>query len=122
MMKVEHGLLNPMSVSTSDHHNDASIYLNTIGSFLDDLQFNCSSCRVFADKFVLVGDGEYNLNAIKEIKVTNSFLGLSEDVRGCQNEKPLDDCITEYFIDNLLNNCGCIPFNLRLTDEVQMYF
>ena len=63
-----------------------------------------------------------NSDAIKEIKVTNSFLGLSEDVRGCQNEKPRDDCITEHFIDNLLNNCGCIPFNLRLTDEVQMYF
>ena len=32
---------------------------------------------------------EYNLNVVKEIKVTESFLTLDESTKGCQNEETL---------------------------------
>ena len=39
----------------------------------------------------LVGEGKYNLNAVKEIKVTDSYLGLDMKDKGCQNEEPQEE-------------------------------
>ena len=66
----------------------------------------------------LSGEGEYNLNVVKEIKVTDSYLGLNEDIRGCQNEIAFDTCTTKHYIDNLLDQCHCLPFTIRLSDKV----
>ena len=33
------------------------------------------------------GEGEYNLNVLKEIQVTDSYLGLDQETRGCNHEK-----------------------------------
>ena len=38
----------------------------------------------------LTGEGEYNLNVLKEIKVTESYLGFDKEFRGCQEEQ-IDD-------------------------------
>ena len=64
------------------------------------------------------GTGEYNLNNIKEIEVTSSYLGLDQDVRSCQNEEPFYNCTTRHYLDELLNKCGCLPFNIRLMEKV----
>ena len=64
---------------------------------------------------------EYNLDAIKEIKVTDSFLSLSQDVIECQNEESYDDCATKKYIDSVLDQCECVPFNIRTTDEVKNF-
>ena len=48
-----------------------------------------------AEVVKLIGEGEYNFNALKEIRVTKSYLGLDEDVRGCQDEEPLNNCTTK---------------------------
>ena len=63
------------------------------------------------------GEGEYNLDALKEIEVTTSYLGLDQEVRGCQNVEPFDNCTTRHYIENLLDHCGCLPFHIRLSDE-----
>ena len=66
----------------------------------------------------LIGEGKYNLNALKEIEVTDSYLGLSQEERGCQYSEHLDSCKTRKYIDNLMDNCGCIPLNIQLPDMV----
>ena len=35
------------------------------------------------------GEGEYNLNDVKEIVVTDSYLGLDKTIRGCQRKDEL---------------------------------
>ena len=47
---------------------------------------------------------------MKEMKVTDSFLSLNKEVRGCQNVEPFEDCTTRNYLESLRNNCGCIPF------------
>ena len=47
----------------------------------------------------------------------DSFLELDEYIRGCQNEEPLDNCTTRQYIDSLMNQCGCLPYNIRLYNE-----
>ena len=66
----------------------------------------------------LYGEGEYNLNVLKQIKITDSYLGLDQNVRGCQNDISFTDCTTKQYIDTLLDQCGCLPLNIRLNDKV----
>ena len=61
----------------------------------------------------LIGEGEYNLNVLKEITATESYLELGVGDRGCQNEEPLHNCTTQHYIDTFLDQCECLPFYLR---------
>ena len=67
----------------------------------------------------MIGEGEYNLNVLKEIAATESYLGLEEGVRGCQNEEPLHNCTTRHSIDSLMDQCGCLPFYLRQENKAR---
>ena len=65
---------------------------------------------------LLVGS-EYNLNVLKEIAVTDSFLTLDVDDRHCQNDETYDECKTRNYMNTLVNKCKCLPFQLKLTDD-----
>ena len=73
-----------------------------------------------AETVKLIGQGEYNLNALKEISVTDDFLGLDEGDRKCQNEEPLMNCTTRQYHDTLLGECGCLPINIGLFHKVHL--
>ena len=61
---------------------------------------------------------EYNLNVVKEITVTDSFLSLDKSIKQCQEES-YDECTTRKYMIALKNKCQCLPFHLRLTEEVK---
>ena len=61
----------------------------------------------------MLGEGEFNLNILKKAEVTDSFMGLDEDVRGCQNEENYDDCTTNNYIEDMRQQCGCLPLSIR---------
>ena len=67
---------------------------------------------------MLSGEGEYNLNILKEISVTDSFLDLDDYTRGCQNVEPFDNCTTRFFLNSLKEICGCIPKAINLLSQV----
>ena len=67
----------------------------------------------------LVGEGEYNLDVLKEVKVTDSYLGLDQDIRDCQNEEPYHNCTTRLYMNSILKKCRCLPLHLNLLNEVQ---
>ena len=67
---------------------------------------------IILEPLKLIGDGEYNINILTDIKVTESYLGLDRNVRKCQNEEPFFNCTTRKYIDSLLRECGCLPFNI----------
>ena len=64
------------------------------------------------------GEGEYNLNVLKRIDVTDSFLGLNAESRGCQNKEPFENCTTRNYEKTLLEQCKCLPFNMVLSSRV----
>ena len=84
------------------------------------LPFSCSKLIIFGflDPVTLYGEGEFNLNAIKEISVTESFLGLSQEAKGCQNTDTFNDCVTKNYIEKLRDKCGCLPLSSILSDQV----
>ena len=66
----------------------------------------------------LLGEGEYNVNDLKEIKVTDSYLDLDENTRNCQNEETFENCTTRHYIETILIECGCLPFNIHHPKKV----
>ena len=65
-----------------------------------------------------MGEGEYNLNDLKETTTTHSFDGLDEKIRHCQNEESINDCTSRHYMDKLLRDCGCLPFQIRQDEKV----
>ena len=56
---------------------------------------------------------------MKEISVTDSFMGLDKGTRKCQNIETYDDCKTRLHVEHLRKECGCLPLSLRLSDKVK---
>ena len=70
----------------------------------------------------LSGEGEYNLDVIKEIRLTESYHELEQNVKGCEDkiDEPFDNCTTKNYINTLMEECRCLPFHIRLSDEVTL--
>ena len=66
----------------------------------------------------IIEEGQYNLNNLKEITVTDSFIGLDRETKNCQNVEAYDKCKTQSHIHNLRQECGCLPLSLRLSEKV----
>ena len=60
------------------------------------------------------------MNSLKEIKVTESYMGLDQDIRGCQIEETFDNCTSRFYIENLRKHCECLPFQIRLSNELPL--
>ena len=65
----------------------------------------------------LYGEGQYNLLSLKEIVVTDSFMGLDRDSQNCQNIETVDGCKTRLHIENFRQQCGCLPLSLKLSEK-----
>ena len=74
--------------------------------------------KLLLEPLVIHGEGEYNLNIVKEEKGTDSFLAMSSDVTNCQEIIEYQDCTTKVYDDALKKNCQCLPFHLRMTETV----
>ena len=75
------------------------------------------------DPFSQFGEFEYNLNVLKEVTVTDSFMDLASDIRKCQDVVPYEHCSTQATLDTILRTCGCLPIHLRfrkLPEKVKM--
>ena len=60
---------------------------------------------------------KYNLNVIREIAVTDSFLSMDIDNKECQEES-FSECVTQKYKKTLMDLCQCLPFQIRLNNEV----
>ena len=66
-----------------------------------------------AEPIVLQGEGHYALTAIKEIKVTEEFLGLGQEVTSCQTKEFWADCVSRRYQEQVLASCHCAPLYIR---------
>ena len=70
----------------------------------------------------LVGEFQFNLQSLKEMSVTESFLELDNTIRECQNVETFNDCETRLFIEKMLQECGCLPLSHILSEQVYKYY
>ena len=126
--KTDSGFFDKFNSDAEENQdNHVLIYLDTIGEN-EDIDLLCRYLTLTTlndlEPIMFVGDSpegayEYNLDAWTVVEVTDSFLGLDQEDRGCQLE-PLLDCTTRQYQDALLSQCGCLPLNIRLSDEVKL--
>ena len=57
---------------------------------------------------------------MKEISVTDSFMGLHKDTGKCQNIETYDNCITRLLLENLRQECRCLPLSLYHSRKVKV--
>ena len=62
---------------------------------------------------VLEGEGHYALTAIKDIKVTEEFVGLGQEITRCQTKEFRADCVTRKHREQILRSCHCAPLYIR---------
>ena len=73
-----------------------------------------------SDPIHLELENRYNLNVLKEITASNSFLSIEKDVRKCQDVETFNECVTTKFIHDLKSKCKCLPLDLRLNMKVNI--
>ena len=61
---------------------------------------------------VLHGEGHYGLSDIKEIEVSEDFVGLGEKLTQCKTEEYREDCLSRMYRERVLSKCNCSPFYL----------
>ena len=61
----------------------------------------------------LKGEGTYKISNIKEFKVTEAFLNLDVETKGCQHEESFDRCMTKNNFIAITTNCNCVPYSMR---------
>ena len=66
----------------------------------------------------LHGEGIYNFDVVKELRITNDLLKLPLNIRACQNMEAIGNCPTRILKDKMLNVCGCLPFRIRVGNQV----
>ena len=76
---------------------------------------DCNEIFYFSDPIPLVlsGGGHYGLTDIKDVRVSQEFVGLGEAVTQCQTKEAGADCLTRKHQETVLATCGCFPFSLR---------
>ena len=50
--------------------------------------------------------------------MTDEFLRLDENDRQCQNEESGDECLSRKYVENIMKQCKCLPFNIKLSGKV----
>ena len=71
-----------------------------------------------SDPVRLIGEFQFNLQSLKEIKVSDSFLTLDVDSQKCQNIETYNDCKTRLYIKNMMQKCGCLTLSHIMSEEV----
>ena len=69
--------------------------------------------RSFLDDIVLPGEGHYAVTAVKDIKVTDSYLGLGQELTNCQTKEARSDCLTRSHMARVLSECRCAPLSMK---------
>ena len=72
---------------------------------------------IFIEPLELSLEKKYFLNVVKEITVTDSYLSMNKNTRGCQKES-FDECITRKYLKALINHCQCLPFQMIQNNKV----
>ena len=102
----------------SNDYQHSFIYLNTIGRRLTLYLTIFFTLNLESMKFI--GEGQYNLNTLKTIEVTESYLGLGQDVIQCQNVETIQNCTTRQYTESLQHKCGCLPITMTLSNKVDI--
>ena len=74
----------------------------------------------FSESLSLSGEGNYAITDVKEIDVTEAFLGMDEETKLCQSEETPEDCWMKNHFKEGIVKCKCTPYGLRNYSKVEV--
>ena len=90
--------------------------------FCWDWLWRSPSHNIFiTDPLKLPTGREYNLNNVKELKITDEFLTLDKQIIGCQNTESIEECKTREYIDTLMKKCKCLPYSIMMENSKMVF-
>ena len=78
----------------------------------------CTPVMFLLEPIEITDEGEYNFNVVSEVSVTDSFMSLDLNTRGCQVKESYHTCITRHLNTEYLEKCGCMPWKLGIGKEM----
>ena len=57
------------------------------------------------------------MSVLKKMTGTEDFFALPDETKGCQIDSE-DECVRKKYRQELINECGCVPWPLKQIDEV----
>ena len=61
---------------------------------------------------VLSGDGHFSLSGVKEVRVSQEFVGLGQEITSCQTARSRADCLTGDYLARAMETCHCAPLSI----------
>ena len=103
--------------------NTFHITLKTISKLFSKILNTVTSLNSWSDPVplsIVVGDEgnyyyalHYVLTDLKDVRVTEEFLGLGREITKCQNVEFRRDCLAREQVARMLSHCHCAPLHLR---------
>ena len=59
------------------------------------------------------GEGNFRLGDVKQIRTTADFTSMDKDIIGCQTDTSYENCVTDMYLEALINECSCLPYSLQ---------
>ena len=100
-----------------DDTENYNVIIETIGKVIIIVELLLLMLLIFTEPLELSLDKKYFLNVIKEITVTDSFLSMNKNEKGCQEES-FNECATRKYKKTVLNKCQCLPFQMIQSKKV----
>ena len=94
---------------------NTQLLLTQLVKYLFDTHY--TSNVTFIEPLELSLEKKYYLNVVKEITVTDSYLSMNKNVKGCQKQSYVE-CTTRKYIKALINQCQCLPFKMIRSEKV----
>ena len=88
-------------IESDDQMHNFKVYVHTLASY------------------TAFGPGEYAMTALKRMKGTKSFKQLPDKQKKCQAHNR-EECQTRKFLDQVRNNCSCVPWPLMTNNKEQV--
>ena len=65
----------------------------------------------YIDFLRLAPGWNYNLNVVKDIRVSDAYMSLDDSIRLCSSES-YESCFSRIHLERITQQCGCIPLHL----------
>ena len=90
--------------------NDFAVVFLSSNSKTKGIRYDVLYIMFHLDRVAFLGEGNYGVRDVKQVKVTESYLGLGPN---CQTGQNKADCIIWRHLERILATCHCAPFSLK---------
>ena len=87
--------------------------VSRVFDIFDTLKFKLIIYLFPQEPIKVYGEATLAISSVKDMIVTDDFLGLDESARKCQNREAFENCTTRQYLETVKRQCNCVPYALN---------